>query len=126
MDLNREDLLLGNLVNKNQEEEEQAVIDLEKKIEEERDKELKKFNFKIQFREPTWVLVEDIHGTFAGPNSKVMALQTTSEPFGVLRVIRDKKRNCCTIIVRGDYRRKDGHYECRMINVPNKLFKEVQ
>ena len=123
MDLNRDDLLLGNLVAKKEQEDIQEVAD---RFDNDRDKELAKSNFEVQFNEPTWVLVEDIHGSIAGDHSSVMALQVGTDPFGVLRVIRDKKRNCCTIIVRGDYRMCDGHYECRMINVPHKLFKEIK
>ena len=80
-----------------------------------------KYNFKIQFHEPTWVLKQEGGGLSGIYNTKATMIEPI--PFGVLSVDRDKKTQCSRIHVWSDGF-CDGK-NCFLINVPNGLFKEI-
>lgn len=82
---------------------------------------IEKYNFQIQFHNPTWVLKQE-GGELSGCyNTK--ATMVDPVPFGVLSVERDKKTQCSRIHVWSDGF-LDGR-NCFFINVPNGLFKEI-
>lgn len=86
-----------------------------------RDHEIQRYNFKIQFHETTWVLKKE-GGGFDG-HYNVKAAQIKPEPFGVLKVDRDKNGSC-DILVWSDGA-CDGN-RCYLINVPYGKFKQVK
>jgi hypothetical protein len=85
-------------------------------------KAINKYNFKIQFHKPTWVL-KQICGGFDGHCSPPKATQLDTTSFGVLSVDRDKATSSAKIHVWSDGA-CDG-YNLYLINVPKGLFKEV-
>jgi len=85
-------------------------------------KNIDKSNFKIQFKERTWVLKEETVCGFTG-HTAVKATQIDPEPFGVLSVTRDKKTQCSQIWVWSDGAADGANYW--LVNVPNGLFKEI-
>ena len=93
-------------------------INFNEAIEEEKEK----YNFKIQFIEETWVLKQEGGGFCGRYNTKAALIKP--EPFGVLKVTKDKHKQCSDIWVWSDGF-CDGT-NCFLINVPNGLFKQIE
>lgn len=86
-------------------------------------KEIEKFNFKIMFHEPTWVIKQE-GGGFAGQYRTVAVQVKGKTEFGVLSVENHKKQGYSNIWVWSD-NCADGQ-NCHFLNVPNALFKRVE
>lgn len=73
-------------------------------------------NFEIEFIEPTFVIKE-----LCGKGGYMKITKILQQKFGVVSIEKDEEKQCSIINVWTDG--VEGGYSCRLINVPNGLFK---